>query len=88
MNPSPRGRLNATDCMFENNQADFPEPEAEYDPATQELEGGGAVMLEDTANATFVACNFTLNGGAVRDGAGAVAAGFLVLAESLHLVFV
>lgn len=67
-NPPPVHRLNATDCVFENNQADF--PEAEYDIGTEQLEGGGAVMLEDSANATFLSCNFSLNGGAVREGGG------------------
>ena len=39
---------------------------------TDQLEGGGAVMLEAAANATFLGCNFTLNGGAVRARDGAV----------------
>eukprot|EP00903_Cladosiphon_okamuranus_P009052 g8654.t1 len=83
--------LNATDCIFENNQADFPDAGDDYDPSTEDVEGGGAVMLEASANASFVDCNFTLNGGALggailaRVASAAVLTGVLVTSNEASL---
>lgn len=50
--------------MFENNHA-VNEYDGTSDPLEGPLEGGGAVMLESSSNATFLGCNFTLNTGVV-----------------------
>lgn len=55
-------RVTAMNCTFNNNQAG--DIVGDYDGS---LLGGGAVFLDDGSNGSFSSCNFSNNGGVVRE---------------------